>query len=273
MCVESYRSLRLRFLLCVATTLMLAVIACAGPQGLQGDVGSQGPQGNQGQVGPQGPPGTDGAKGPMGPMGPPGPQGEIGPEGQRGDTGPKGDQGPQGERGEVGPQGKTGPAGSPGEKGEEGLVGPSGPRGQRGAQGPRGPAGEAVTYSIAYAEGMSHRPAVPDFIIPLPDRFRVEGIRDTYVFTWTVPARGDNHYAGRLGDQVWELYPPHANNPSRTEGYCKAIEWAALYKDDVAGSWRICHDNRPGIATEVVRNLDEFKGLESETHFYQTYDW
>ena len=139
--------------------------------------------------------------------------------------------------------------------------------------------GDAHSYAIAYAEGMEHRPAVPDFVIPLPTRFRVEGIEDTYVFTWVTPERGDAHYEGNLPEdgQVWQLYPPHANNASRTMGFCEATDWATLYVKEPGGSeWRSCNSTdrgRESLATSVAEWLDEEKGLSSQLHIYQAYDW
>ena len=189
--------------------------------------------------------------------------------------GPPGPAGPKGEQGEPGPQGETGIGmqGSPGVAGERGL------RGERGPQGERGPAGPVHSYAVAYSEGMEHRPAVPDFVVPLPDSFRVEGIEDTYFFEWTVPDRGDPHYSGSLPSdgQVWQLYPPHANNSSRTDGFCDPETWVALVvpePDDTA--WFYCDDNergREGLATGIVNLMDEAKGLSSRLHIYQAYDW
>ena len=199
--------------------------------------------------------------------------GQEGPAGIQGDPGPQGEQGIQGE---TGPRGERGPQGESGEPGAQGI---QGIQGEQGPQGVRGPVGETHTYAVAYSEGMEHRPAVPDFVIPLPDKFRVEGIEDTYTFTWTEPERGDAHYAGSLPEdgQVWQLYPPHANNPSRTGGFCEATEWAAVYIKEPGGTnWRTCRDSddgRESLASGVAEDLDEAKGLPSELHLYQALDW
>ena len=235
-------------LLCVACT---GPVGPAGPQGEQGDTGAQGPSGEAGTDGDQGPPGERGETGPQGPPGEKGDTGEQGPKGVPGDLA-------KGEQGDTGPRG---PAGS------------MGPKGDQGGQGPRGPRGEAVTFAMAYAEGMAHRPSVPDFVIPLPDIFRVEGIQDTYVFTWTTPQRGDNHYAGSVRGRHYQVYPPDANNPSRTSGSCEATEWAGLYYTDPKARWRIYFDQRTRIARSIAEHMDEARGLESESHFYQSYDW
>ena len=96
--------------------------------------------------------------------------------------------------GRKGPQACRAPLARAGPRGEQGPPG----RGERGPQGLEGPVGPTHAYAVAYSEGMEHRPAVPDYIVPLPERFRVEGIEDTYVFVWTVPERGDAHYSGSL---------------------------------------------------------------------------
>lgn len=188
-------------------------------------------------------------------------------QGIPGPPGPKGDPGPQGETG-------VGMQGPPGVAGERGL------RGERGPQGERGPAGPVHSYAVAYSEGMEHRPAVPDFVVSLPNSFRVEGIEDTYLFEWTVPDRGDSHYSGSLpsDSQKWQLYPPHPNNSSRTEGFCEAETWTAIfYKDAEDGPWYYCDDSkggtREGMASGIAVGLDEAKGLSSRLHIYQAYDW
>ena len=88
---------------------------------------------------------------------------------------------PQGPAGPLGPPGMQGNAGRAGSRGEQGAPGPA-RRGERGPQGERGPVGPVHAYAIAYSEGMEHMPAVPDYVVPLPSRFRVEGIEDTYFF-------------------------------------------------------------------------------------------
>ena len=257
--------------LAAVLVLILLLLAC---EGAVGTGGPQGPQGQRGEPGPVGPAGERGPEGPQGEQGIQGIHGEQGPQGERGE---QGEPGPQGEQGPQGPKGDaTGVAGPQGPKGETGA---SGPRGEQGPQGIQGPAGPVHSYAIAYAEGMAHRPAVPDFVIPLPDKFRVEGIEDTYTFTWMVPERGDAHYSGSLPEdgQVWQLYPPHANNPSRTSGFCDAAEWALIYIREPDGSnWRSCEDRRGAretLATRAAEWLDEAKGLLSELHIYQAYDW
>ena len=96
---------------------------------------------------------------------------------------------------------------------------------------------------------------------------------------WTTPERGDAHYAGSLLEdgQVWQLYPPHANNSSRTSGFCDATQWAALYFKEPGGSeWRLCQDpdgGRETSASAIAEYLDEAKGLSSQLHMYQSYDW
>ncbi len=264
---------------CVFLMLLLVALiamACTGPIGPAGPPGEPGPQGERGPAGkaggdggqgPQGIPGIKGDAGDPGPEGKPGQDGEAGPMGPRGEAGKDGDEGP------MGPAGPRG-AGDPGPKGDKGDTGPTGPPGARGPQGARGPEGQTMTLAIAYSEGMAHRPAVPDFVIPLPKKFRVEGIQNTYVFTWTTPPRGDNHYSGSIAGRHYEVYPPHANNPSRTNGYCEATEWASLYHRDAGGpQWRVCSDKRGHIASIVAEQIDEGRGLASESHFYQAYDW
>lgn len=188
-----------------------------------------------------------------------------------------GPQGIQGERGERGPQGIQGVQGERGIRGQSGV---QGERGERGPQGERGPAGLAHSYTVAYSEGMEHMPAVPDFVIPLPDKFRVEGIEDSYFFEWTVPERGDPHYSGSLpsDSQVWQLYPPNANNASRTEGFCSTTDWTSLFLTEADSNyWYFCDDSerggREGSAKAIAARLDEAKGLSSRLHIYQAYDW
>ena len=200
-----------------------------------------------------------------------GPQGPAGPKGE------KGEQGPQGLAGATGPQG---PPGVAGERGAQGVVGSQGRPGERGPQGEMGVAGPVHAYAIAYSEGMEHRPAVPEYVVPLPDRFRVEGIEDTYLFEWATPDRGDPHYNGSLPSdgQTWQLYPPHPNNASRTEGFCENTDWTALFVKEQGGvTWLLCNQSdgggREGLATGVAEGLDEGKGLSSQLHIYQAYDW
>ena len=97
---------------------------------------------------------------------------------------PPGPQGVAGEQCQTGPAGPQGPRGIAGERDPEGAAGPQGPQGVKGADGP------VHSYAVAYSEGMEHRPDVPDFVIPLPHKFRVEGIEDTSIFVWTVPEKG-----------------------------------------------------------------------------------
>ena len=264
-------------ILWVAVVAIASAMACTepvGPEGSMGPMGEHGPTGEQGAEGPEGRQGEQGGTGAPGPQGLRGPAGADGPSGPKGEQGEPGPEGPPGEKGDTGEQGPKGVPGdlAKGEQGDTGLRGPAGPMGPKGGQGPRGPRGEAVTFAIAYSEGMAHRPAVPDFVIPLPDTFRVEGIQDTYVFTWTTPQRGDNHYAGSVRDRHYQVYPPDVNNPSRTSGSCEATEWAGLYYTD-EGRWRICFDQRTRIARSIAEHMDEARGLESESHFYQSYDW
>ncbi len=62
------------FLISLAMAFVLALVACAGPEGPQGP---EGPAGPQGPAGPEGPAGPDGPPGPEGPAGPQGPAGEA----------------------------------------------------------------------------------------------------------------------------------------------------------------------------------------------------
>ena len=194
--------------------------------------------------------------------------------------GPQGPAGPKGEQGEPGTQGATGMTGARGPTGVMGESGAQGTQGDRGPQGERGPAGPVHSYAVAYSEGMEHLPAVPDYVVPLPDIFRVEGIEDTYFFEWAVPDKGDPHYSGSLPSdgQLWQLYPPHANNPSRTDGFCDAETWTALFVTESGDTpWYYCDErgggSREGLATVIARQLDEAKGLSSRLHIYQAYDW
>ena len=264
------------YALLIATAMLLlavAAFACTGPTGSPGEVGPAGLPGAQGEPGAQGPSGSDGTRGEVGPQGeqgPSGPSGKDGPQGPKGEPGNTGAQGPKGDPGDPGDVAK----GETGEPGESGPVGPRGPQGNPGAQGPRGVRGQAFSFAIAYSEGMPHRPAVPDFVIPLPDMFRVEGIQDTFIFRWTVSLRGDSHYAGSVKGSHYQIYPPHANNASRSGGSCAATDWVALYHTDPGEPrWRLCHEERGRITREVAQHIDESKGLASESHFYQVYDW
>ena len=238
---------------------------------MQGERGSQGERGLLGEQGSRGFPGALGLLGEQGQQGEQGAPGEEGSVGEQGPPGPPGDI-PQGQRG---PQGEQGSRGARGPQGEQG---PQGPRGDQGPQGISGPRGEARSYVIAYSEGMERPPVVPDSRISLPDSFRVEGIEDTYRFQWTKPERGDPHYAGSLAadGQVWQLYPPHVNNTSRTSGFCKATEWATVLRKEPAGiKWHSCRDqDRAGerLAESVVEWLDEAKGLSSQLHTYRVSD-
>ena len=216
------------------------------------------------------------------PQGPPGPRGATGPMGQ---VGPKGDQGDKGEQGEPGPRGVAGPIGQIGPKGDQGDRGERGPRGatgaqgdrgeqgERGPQGVRGPQGAAVTYAIAYSEGMEHRPAVPDFVVPLPPGLTVDGVEDTYVFTWTIPLGDkDKYYSGRLADEwAWKVWPPNKNNSARTEGYCENTEWASI-RQTIDVAWYNCDVNRMGAAKAIARWIDEDRGLASTLHIYEAID-
>ena len=161
-------------------------------------------------------------------------------------------------------------------QGPPGEPGPTGPQGPSGPQGPRGPVGPTHTYAVSYAKGMAHRPAVPEFVVPLPKQFRVEGIEHTYRFTWTVPERGDAHYEGSHAahGHVWQVYPPHANNVSRTVGYCEATMWASVHISEKGEDpWSACSAGRELLATDVARWLDADKGLASELHIYLAHDW
>ena len=166
-----------RLLLGVMACLL---IACAGPQGDDGQpgpAGPQGPEGIQGPAGGEGPQGIPGAIGDRGPQGPPGEQGERGERGEVGPTGLPGEKGERGEKGEPGSAGLPGEKGEQGERGERGEVGPTGlpgepgqataqseqgppgetgaqgPPGETGAQGPQGPAGkDAIDLAAAYQQ-------------------------------------------------------------------------------------------------------------------------
>ncbi len=122
----------------LVAVFLLAIVACQGVQGPQGEQGVQGPQGVQGVQGPQGEPGVQGPQGEQGVQGPQGKPGTTTHSGaanaqsspsERGERGPTGEQGPPGEQGPLGEQGPTGEQGPPGERG------PIGPRGGRGPSG------------------------------------------------------------------------------------------------------------------------------------------
>lgn len=61
--------------LVILGAILVSILGCTGPQGLQGEPGPQGPQGEQGPLGPQG---IQGPQGEQGPAGPKGDQGEPG---------------------------------------------------------------------------------------------------------------------------------------------------------------------------------------------------
>ncbi|MFC2024141.1 hypothetical protein ACFLTJ_00980 [Chloroflexota bacterium] len=65
-------------MLAALALVLMPLMSCAGPEGIQG------------------PAGPEGARGPTGPVGPPGQTGPAGPEGAEGTTGPQGLQGPPG---------------------------------------------------------------------------------------------------------------------------------------------------------------------------------
>ena len=188
--------------------------------------------------------------------------------------GPPGPRGATGLMGPMGPMGKQGPQGEAGPRGDPGIQGVRGEKGEQGPQGVQGPRGRAVTYSIAYSEGMEYRPAVPDFVVPLPPGFSVGGVSDTYVSVWTIPPGDkDKYYTGSMGDLVWRIYPPNKNNPTRTNGFCEATEWAArwLMFEDSPGQYT-CSDKRTSIATSSAYYMDDDRGLPSQIHFYETID-
>jgi hypothetical protein len=64
--------------LVILGAILVSILGCTGPQGLQGESGPQGPQGEQGPPGAQGPQGIPGPQGEQGPAGPKGDQGEPG---------------------------------------------------------------------------------------------------------------------------------------------------------------------------------------------------
>ena len=105
-----------------ALILLLASVACTGPEGLQGDQGPDGPQGDQGYRGVLGDPGPRGEPGLEGPPGAPGEKGPPGPQGDKGIAGPRGREGMKGPEGEVGLPGEQGPDGPPGESGVTGVA-------------------------------------------------------------------------------------------------------------------------------------------------------
>ena len=128
--------------------VVVALLACQGPEG---EAGAPGRDGQDGQ-----PPTqaeltalinqslTDRLAEIRGPVGPTGPQGPKGDVGAVGETGPQGPQGEQGARGETGEEGSIGP---PGQSGAQGL------RGERGAQGPPGVSGDHGNLTILAPPG------------------------------------------------------------------------------------------------------------------------
>ena len=125
----------------VMSALVIALIACTGPQGPPGDAGSAGS---------------------AGPAGPAGPQGDAGPAGDDGIAGPPGSPGSAGPAGPPGAQGDTGAAGASGSSGSQGSTGPAGPPGPPGPGGPSialaassiVPSGDTVTvWGAGFANG------------------------------------------------------------------------------------------------------------------------
>ena len=180
-----------------------------------------------------------------------GPIGETGPQGIQGIQGPKGDQGqvgPQGPPGESGPMGPTGPQGSEGEQGgvgpqgSQGGVGPMGPTGPRGEgdPGPQGPQGEP---------GRVHANTV--VLIPLPERYEVEGEHDTYVFTLMNADTDIPHYQVEPGP--WRIYPPHTSNPIRGSGAeCEPESWFA----DTPDGRESCGAGRHNMSNSVIYYME-----------------
>ena len=96
------------FFLIVATTLLVALLACTGPQGPPGEPGLPGKPGLSGDPGAPGAPGEPGDPGDPGAPGAPGEPGNPGPAGEQGVQGIQGPAGPAGADGADGVDGNNG---------------------------------------------------------------------------------------------------------------------------------------------------------------------
>ena len=95
------------FFLIISTTLLVALLACTGPQGPPGEPGLPGKSGLPGAPGEPGAAGAPGAPGEPGDPGAPGEPGNPGPQGAQGAQGPAGPSGPAGADGADGVDGKN----------------------------------------------------------------------------------------------------------------------------------------------------------------------
>ncbi len=95
------------FFLILATTLLVALLACTGPQGPPGEPGLPGKAGLPGAPGEPGAAGAPGAPGEPGDPGAPGEPGNPGPQGEQGVQGIQGEQGAAGADGADGVDGKN----------------------------------------------------------------------------------------------------------------------------------------------------------------------
>ena len=176
-----------------------------------------------------------GPEGPMGSQGPQGAQGGSGPMGQQGEVGPMGPEGPQGSQGAQGGVGPMGP------KGEVGPIGPEGPQGE-GDPGPQGPQGEP---------GRVHANTV--VLIPLPERYEVEGEQTTYVFSLMNADTATPHYEVTPG--AWRIYPPHTSNAIR--GALAECEPESWYADTADGS-KSCGSGRYNMSNSVILYMERY---------------
>ena len=94
-------------LLIVSTAMLVAVLACTGPQGPPGEPGLPGSSGLPGNSGEPGAPGAPGEPGKPGAPGAPGEPGNPGPPGEQGPQGPQGPAGGDGADGADGVDGRN----------------------------------------------------------------------------------------------------------------------------------------------------------------------
>ena len=95
------------FFLIISTTLLVALLACTGPQGPPGEPGLPGKAGLPGAPGEPGDSGAPGAPAKPGAAGAPGEPGNVGSMGPQGVAGPAGSTGPPGADGANGVDGKN----------------------------------------------------------------------------------------------------------------------------------------------------------------------
>ena len=242
-----HRQWRLLIVTTMVTMVVTMFFACTGPQGdlgprgasgeqgAQGERGAQGPQGEQGLTGEKGDIGAAGAVGPMGDQGPMGGiPGPVGPRGPQGDGGPTGPEGARGATGLQGNRGSPGAEGAAGSTGERGLPGDKGEKGDAGLQGPQGEPGQVHSNSVV--------------VIPLPEKYEIEGIEDTYTFTLMDADTAEPYYDVSPGP--WQIYPPHMSNPIRTRSLqCSPESWFASTR---GGGRSACDAERERLSRSVV---------------------